>query len=229
MIIGGYQGVSLIDYPGVIASIIFLRGCNLMCPYCHNSELIPFEGDTVSEEEVFNHLVKNKNIIDGVCVTGGEPCLQPDLPEFLAKIKKLGFKIKLDTSGSEIDTLKTSLSKKLVDYVAMDIKHSFDKYGEIVRGKNYKEVVDSVRKAMDVLRSSGIDYEYRTTIWRGVHMEEDIMDIASILKPKEKYFLQDVKIEKTLVPIELGEGPSSKEIARAVKEKYPEIIISSRN
>jgi len=229
MIIGGYQGVSLIDYPGVIASIIFLRGCNLMCPYCHNSELIPFEGDTVLEKEVFNHLVKNKNIIDGVCVTGGEPCLQPDLPEFLAKIKKLGFKIKLDTSGSEIDTLKTSLSKKLVDYVAMDIKHSFDKYGEIVRGKNYKEVVDSVRKTMDVLRSSGIDYEYRTTIWRGVHMKEDIMDIASILKPKEKYFLQDVKTEKTLVPIELGEGPSSKEIARAVKEKYPEIIISSRN
>jgi pyruvate formate lyase activating enzyme len=168
-------------------------------------------------------------MIDGVCVTGGEPCLQPGLPEFLARIKDIGLKVKLDTNGSEPDMLSFVLSGGFVDYVAMDIKHSFEKYGEVVKRHDWREVSVSVSRSMDIIRSAGVEHEYRTTVWKGVHTEEDISDIASLMKEGEKYFLQDLRAEKTLLPIEDKDGLRAGAIAAAIAERHPGIVISARN
>lgn len=229
MTIGGIQKVSLIDYPGHIATVVFLRGCNFFCPYCHNPELIVPEGESLSEEDFFSHLVKNRKMLDGVCVSGGEPCVHPDLPEFLSKIKDLGLAVKLDTNGSEPEMLSFVISKGLVDYVAMDIKHSFEKYGEIVRREDWKTVSSLCLKSMDILKSSPVRHEFRTTVWKGVHFEDDICGIASLMTPQTKYFLQDLRLGKTLLPITEKTGPSAAELAEAVGKKYPHIAVSARN
>ncbi len=213
------------DYPGIIASVVFLRGCDFMCPYCHNPELIPIEGGTVLEEEFLSMLLENRKMLDGVVVSGGEPCLQPGLPEFLSKIKDYGFKVKLDTNGSEPGMLKFVISRGLADYVAMDIKASWDNYPSVVSAP---DAALKVKRSLSVLKSSNIDHEFRTTILPGAHAMEDFISIAGELEDGAKYFIQDIKLEKTLSEISSPLQFSAAEVADELRTRFPKLIIGYR-
>ncbi|MFA4999628.1 MAG: anaerobic ribonucleoside-triphosphate reductase activating protein [Parcubacteria group bacterium] len=225
MFLGGYQKVSLIDFPGLVASVVFLRGCDFMCPYCHNPELISMEGNVVLEEEFFSMLLKNRRMLDGVCVSGGEPCLQPALPEFLSKLKDLGFKIKLDTNGSEPDMLAFVLRKGLVDYVAMDVKSSWKNYPLVTHRKH---AAVNAKKSLAILGDSGIDHEFRTTIFPGVHTIDDFISIAGYLRNGSKYFIQNIKREKTLTEITAESDLFAKDIAEKLESRFPNLLIGNR-
>jgi len=225
MLIGGYQKVSLIDFPGVVSAIVFLRGCNFMCSYCHNPELIFADGETVSEEDFFSMLAENRHMLDGVCVSGGEPCLQSELPEFLSKLKKLGLKVKLDTNGSVPEMLSRVLREELVDYVAMDIKSSWENYSRVAR---LTSAADKVKNSLSIIYEEGVDCEFRTTIFPGVHTIQDFISIAGYLEPKSKYFIQNIKRDKTLEPIFAEQDLFADEVANELKKIFPYLIIGSR-
>lgn len=189
MLIKGFQKTTLLDFPGKVACTIFTGGCNFRCPFCHNASLVT-KLDTVpniEEEEILSYLNKRKGILDGVCITGGEPLLQPDIISFLEKIKKTGLLIKLDTNGSRPDILKKIISLDLIDYVAMDIKNSFDKYA-MTCGTD--TIPNGVNESIDIIMSSEIPYEFRTTIVKELHDTADIEKIAERLKGAKAYFLQ---------------------------------------
>lgn len=188
MDINGIQKLTLLDYPGHCACTVFLWGCNVRCPFCHNSPLVLERPQVVmTEEEFFKFLQTRKGLLDGVCVTGGEPLLRKDIKEFLFKIKEMGFKVKLDTNGIECELLDEILSEGLVSYVAMDIKNSLSEYSRTC-GKE----VDTRRilKSISLIIGSGVDHEFRTTCVSGYHTEESISDLAALIKGEEKYFLQ---------------------------------------
>ena len=217
--------MSLIDFPGVVSAIVFLRGCNFMCSYCHNPELIFAEGETISEEDFFAMLAENRHMLDGVCVSGGEPCLQLGLPEFLSKLKKLGFKVKLDTNGSVPEMLSRVLKEGLVDYVAMDIKSSWENYSRVAR---LVSVADKVKNSLSIIYESGVNCEFRTTIFPGVHTIQDFVAIAGCLKPGSKYFIQNIRRDKTLEPISAEQNLFSDEVANELRMCFPHLIIGSR-
>ena len=177
MKITGLQKMTLLDYPGRIACTVFLQGCNFRCPFCHNSDLLPPEGDSlISQEELLAFLKKRKGMLDGVCITGGEPTVQRDLPELLRSIKALGYPVKLDTNGTNPAMLKALVSEGLVDYVAMDIKNSPKKYPLTagVPGLSLSKVEES----MAFLLEGTLDYEFRTTVVRELHEERDFREMA---------------------------------------------------
>ena len=189
MLIKGLQKLTLLDYPGKMACTVFTAGCNFRCPFCHNASLVTnIDEERISEEEFFNFLQKRQGIIDGVCVTGGEPTLQPDLKEFLKKIKSLGYSVKLDTNGYRPDALKDVVNSGLVDYVAMDIKNSQSKYA-LTCGLESMDMT-KINDSVEFLMSCVVDYEFRTTIVKELHNEDDIQDIVSWIKGAKKYFLQ---------------------------------------
>lgn len=189
MLIKGLQKLTLLDYPGKMACTVFTAGCNFRCPFCHNASLVTnIDEERISEEEFFNFLQKRQGIIDGVCVTGGEPTLQPDLKEFLKKIKGLGYSVKLDTNGYRPDALKDVVNSGLVDYVAMDIKNSQSKYA-LTCGLESMDMT-KINESVEFLMSGVVDYEFRTTIVKELHNEDDIQDIVSWIKGAKKYFLQ---------------------------------------
>jgi len=225
MVIAGYQKISLMDYPGLIASIVFLRGCDFMCPYCHNPELIPSEGEVILEEDLFAMLLENRKMLDGIVVTGGEPCLQPGLPEFLSRIKDYGFKIKLDTNGSEPEMLEFILKKGLADYVAMDIKASWKNYPKITP---LDHAAEKVKKSLAVLSESKADREFRTTIFPGAHTMNDFILIAKELPAESKYFIQDIKLDKTYAKITAPSDFFAEDVVRELKGDFPELIIEYR-
>ncbi len=201
MKIAGLQSLSLIDYPGVIASVVFTQGCALRCFYCHNPELIPLEGTSVvAPETVFAHLEQHRKMLEGVVVTGGEPTIHPDLPEFLAKLKAMGFLVKLDTNGINPNMVADILERKLVDYVAMDLKHRWERYPDVTR-KNEPIVTINCRKTFNLLQHSGIPHEFRTTVVPGVHSEDDLLKMAAQLLSGERYAIQPVRVGKSLEPI----------------------------
>ena len=188
MHISGLQKTTLLDYPGKVACTVFLAGCNLRCPFCHNASLVvrPPE-DAVTEEEFFAFLRKRKGILDGVCVTGGEPTLRPGLPGFLKKIKELGYLVKLDTNGTNPELLKTLVSAGLVDYVAMDIKNAPSRYAEICGGA---DVIGPVKKSAEFLMRGSVDYEFRTTCVKPYHDIEAMEEIGGWLAGAKQYYLQ---------------------------------------
>ena len=188
MNVQGYQKLTLLDFPGKVACTVFTGGCNLRCPFCHNASLVlsPREGDNL-EEEVLSYLARRQGILEGVCITGGEPLLQPDLSDFIEKVKKMGFSVKLDTNGSDPDALAALLSRGNIDYIAMDIKSSPEGYEKAI-GK--KMDFDRFARSVDLIRKSGVPYEFRTTLVKGIHTEEDLVQIGRWLKGEEKYFLQ---------------------------------------
>ncbi len=201
MEIGGLQKTTLIDFPGRLAATVFLLNCNFRCPFCYSSELVLPERiksqPRISEEEFFSFLEGKKGLLEGVVVCGGEPTCSKDLPEFLSKIKKLGFLIKLDTNGSNPKILKRLIDEKLVDYVAMDIKAPREKYEEVVGVKvNIKDIEESVK----LLKEDRVDYEFRTTVVPPLHSKEDILSIAKWLSPAKNYYLQNFRPEKTINP-----------------------------
>ena len=190
MIIQGLQKLTLLDYPGQVACTIFTAGCNFRCPFCHNASLVidTHKNRNISEEEIFSFLKKRQGILDGVCVTGGEPLIQPGIEEFLAKIKKMGYMVKLDTNGSFPDKLKKIVEAGLVDYVAMDIKNSPESYGKTVGIENYD--IKNVMSSIEYLMSGVVPYEFRTTVVRQFHQRADFESIAQWIKGADRYYLQ---------------------------------------
>lgn len=210
MKINGFQKLTLLDFPQRVACIVFTAGCNFRCPFCHNASLVTHIDDSfsISEEEIFSYLEKRKGLIDGVCITGGEPLLQPDLEQFIRKIKEMGLAVKLDTNGSFPDKLIDLVNKGLLDYVAMDIKNSKQKYMQTAGTENLK--LADIEKSVSFLLGNKVDYEFRTTVASGLHTVEDIQDIVGWIKGTPKYFLQNFTdsgdiISPSVAPISVKE------------------------
>lgn len=221
MFIGGFQKLSLIDFPGVVSSVVFSAGCNFRCPYCHNPGLVfPDRARAIPEEEVFSSIESARKMVDGVVVTGGEPTVHSDLPDFLKKIKNLGLLVKLDTNGANPGVLRNILSRGFVDYVAMDIKAPLEKYPEVA-GVPVKR--ENIVESMAVLRSSGVIYEFRTTIFPGYLSAADYEGIAGLLRSGEDYYLQDIRYAKTLGGLfDPGARDTAEKIAEKLKLSFPE-------
>ena len=190
MKISGLQKLTLLDFPDVVSCIVFTKGCNLRCPFCHNSSLVVDSKLTpeIDEEEVFSYLNKRKNILDGVVISGGEPLLQKDIKDFIVRIKTLGYKVKLDTNGVNSKLLSELIDEKLVDYVAMDIKNTFDKY-DMTTGKSNSRI-DNIKESIRILKKEKVPYEFRTTIVKDFHNIEDIKKILKYINGS-KYFIQN--------------------------------------
>ena len=181
MLISGLQKLSLVDWPGRVVCTVFTGGCPLRCPYCHNSELIAHPPKLMEPDAFFDWLKGRAGLLDGVCVTGGEPCIHPDLPEFLLRIKALGFGVKLDTNGFQPEMVRRLLDAHAVDYVAMDIKNSPEKYAGTV-GVDICGV-DQVLESASLLMASGIDFELRTTVALPFHSLTSFIGIRAMLEP----------------------------------------------
>jgi pyruvate formate lyase activating enzyme len=192
MIFYGLQKTTLLDYPAHVAATLFTGGCNFKCPYCHNYNLISPKQpcDTYSEEEILSFLQHRQGILQGVCITGGEPTLLKSLPEFIQKVKNLSLKVKLDTNGSNPVMLKNLIENQLIDYVAMDIKTSPSQYHVITGSKQF---TPSVLESVELLKNTSIPYEFRTTIVKELHTDNEILEIGKWLEGCEKYFLQTYK------------------------------------
>ena len=188
--ISGIEKFSMVDYGEKIACTIFTEGCNFRCPFCHNAALVLPQNKqpVIPEEEIIDYLTKRKGLVDGVCVTGGEPTLHKGLEEFLVKVKALDYPVKLDTNGTRPDVIQRLYEKGLIDYVAMDIKNSLKKYA-FTAGMESLET-DKIKQSTAYLMSSGIDYEFRTTLVDGFHDESDIQEIGFWLKGAKQFYLQ---------------------------------------
>ncbi len=202
MLLKGLQKLTLLDFPGRLAATVFVGGCNFRCPFCHNASLVLPEkfGPTLPEEEFFSFLESRKGKITGVCVSGGEPTLHAELPAFLKRIKDMALAVKLDTNGYRPDVLLSLIDRGLVDYVAMDIKNSPDRYGETVGIENFD--VSPIKKSVEILLSGRVEYEFRTTVMRELHTERDIIEMGKLCEGAKKYFLQSFKDSGDLI----GEG-----------------------
>lgn len=224
MKISGLDKVTLLNYPGNVAATIFTKGCNFKCSFCHNSSLINNNDyDLIDEEDVFKYLEKRCNILDGVCISGGEPLVQKDIKRFIEKIRSLNLKVKLDTNGSNYILLKELIDDNLLDYVAMDIKGVFNKYSDII---NTNTNLDNIKKSIKLIENSNIDYEFRTTLVHEFHNIDDILEICSMLDKKSTYYLQNFVnsegvLNKTLHPF------SNEELLKMKKEidKYYKNVI----
>lgn len=187
MKICGLQRLTLLDFPGRTACTVFTGGCNLRCPFCHNASLVKGGGEPINDE-VYGFLKKRAGILDGVCVTGGEPLIQPDVADFLRFVRSLGLAVKLDTNGTRPESLARLMDEGLLDYVAMDLKNGPDLYAETVGVKDFD--IGPVLKSLDLLRKSGVEYELRTTVVKGLHTVDSLKAAAALLNPGEKWYLQ---------------------------------------
>ncbi len=193
-IFAGIQKLTLLDFPGYVACTLFTKGCNMRCPFCHNASLVvrAKEQKMYTNEDIISFLKKRQGVLDGVAITGGEPTLMGDLPEFLEKVRALGYKIKLDTNGTRPDVLMDIVERDLCDYVAMDIKNSKEKYGETVGlGRGYD--ISPIEESVAFLMKGNVDFEFRTTLSRTFHTEDDVLKIGEWLCGEEKFFLQQFK------------------------------------
>jgi pyruvate formate lyase activating enzyme len=230
MLLGGLQKMTLIDYPGKIGATVFTVGCNFRCSFCHNPELVLSSqfmvspNDDTLEREFFEFLKTRQGKLDGVCITGGEPTLQPDLIEFIAKIKKMGFAVKLDSNGTRPDILQELFKKKLVDYVAMDIKASLNNYQKIC---GIKIDLDRINLSVDLIKNSGVDYEFRTTVVPDLHSVEEFKDVAKWLAGSKKYILQKYEDNGKILDETLTEKISGKKIDLDKIKKIMEATIEN--
>lgn len=203
MILGGLQKLTLLDYPGKVASTVFTFGCNFRCPFCHNASLVICKPESaLQKEEFFEFLDGRKNKLDGICVTGGEPLINFEIFDFIKAVKDKGFKVKLDTNGSFPEKLRFLIDNDLVDYVAMDIKNSKEKYA-MTCGLN-KIDISLIEESVEILKENKIPYEFRTTLVKELHTEEDMEKIGQWLKGCQAYFLQHFVDSGNLI----GEGYS---------------------
>ncbi|MFA6193322.1 MAG: anaerobic ribonucleoside-triphosphate reductase activating protein [Parcubacteria group bacterium] len=258
MTIGGLQKLTLIDFPGHIAATVFTVGCNFRCPFCHNPELVSgakHSASNVLEKEFFDLLKSRQGKLEGVCITGGEPTIQPDLIEFIRKIKNSGFKVKLDTNGTRPDVLRLLYAEKLLDFVAMDIKNYPEKYAETANSKIYpvrKRIKDDksnnakekqysmgfsngvdmerIRLSVDLIRNSGVDYEFRTTAVPGLHKKSDFASIGEWLKGSKKYVLQAFEdkgkiLDPNLVKKTKGKRLNLEKIAKNIEKYFGKVEI----
>lgn len=187
MRIGGIQRTSTLDFPGVLSCVVFTRGCDLDCFYCHNRELLG-EGRCLSEEEVFDFLRRRQGLLDGVVVSGGEPALQPDLKEFLLQVRSLGYRVKLDTNGQHPDVFCALVGEKLLDYAAVDVKALPRDYGKVCGSGSFQKILD----CLQLLESGGVSYEVRTTLYPGFTLEM-LRELLSMLPQMPRWRLNTVR------------------------------------
>lgn len=229
MILGGFQKLTLLDYPGKIAATVFTLGCSFRCPFCHNPELVDLRlaHNEESEKEFFDFLKKRKGKLEGVCITGGEPTIQPDIIDFIKKIKEMGFLVKLDSNGTRPDVLKKIFDQKLVDYVAMDIKSDLDNYEKVVGTKIDK---DRIRLSVNLIRNSRIPYEFRTTVVPGLHEEKDFLEIAKWISGAQAYYLQEYRedqkiLDPNLKKVTKGKSLDLEKIRKMIEKNFDKIEI----
>lgn len=217
MKISGLQKLTLLDYPGHIACTIFTHACNFRCPFCHNASLVidPFQESIIPESELFSFLKKRVGILEGVCITGGEPTLQQNLIPFIDKVKDLGYLVKLDTNGYRPDVLQELITSKMVDYIAMDIKNSKEKYAITIGLDTF--LLNHIEKSVDLLLRNDITYEFRTTVVQEYHSLNDFTSIGQWIKGASNYYLQAYKDSKDL--IQEGLHPRSKDEMILIKER----------
>lgn len=217
MLIVGFNKTTLLDYPGRVAATIFAGGCNFRCPFCHNGSLVlnPLSQESYSEEGILEFLKKRRNVLKGVCITGGEPTLHADLPDFISKIKDLGYQVKLDTNGYAPNVLKRLLDEELLNYVAMDIKNCREKYALTVGKCNTEDAegclkegsdrkpdifhMDKIEQSISILKESSVPYEFRTTVVKELHTKEDMLKIAEWIKGCPHYFLQQYQNSENII------------------------------
>ena len=205
MLIKGLQKLTLLDFPEKMACTLFTFGCNFRCPFCHNASLVlsdRADGTIIKEEDFFKFLRSRRGILEGVCISGGEPTLQPDLPDFIRRIRDLGFAVKLDTNGYRPAVLRALIDEGLVDYVAMDIKNSLSRYPETVGIARFDTA--PIEESMDLLMEGRVPFEFRTTLVRGLHTPESIAEMGRRLAGGERFFLQTFEDSGDLI----GEGLS---------------------
>ncbi|MEG0972016.1 MAG: anaerobic ribonucleoside-triphosphate reductase activating protein [Lachnospiraceae bacterium] len=225
MQIHGFLKTTLLDYPRHVASTIFTGSCNFHCPFCHNGDLVlhPNRVPLISEEEIFTYLKKRKGILEGVCISGGEPTLQADLRDFILKIKELGYLVKLDTNGYRPDVLSSLLQEHLLDYVAMDIKNSPGKYELTCACPGLD--LSLIERSTDLLMNGSIPFEFRTTIVRQLHVIEDMDEIGRWLKDAPAYYLQNyTESDNVISP---GFTPCSIEELKQFQERAARYIPST--
>ncbi len=193
MQIHGFNKLTLLDYPGHLAAILFLGGCNMRCPFCQNASLVinPSSQPTIPVEEVIAELKKRRGILEGVCISGGEPTLYADLPNFIREMKALDYHVKLDTNGTNPDMIKALVNEKLIDYIAMDIKNSREKYALTTGCSNIN--MKAVEDSITFLLTTQVEYEFRTTIVKELHTDSDILSIGNWLRGAKAYYLQSFK------------------------------------
>ena len=187
----GIEKVSFVDFEGKICATIFTGGCNFRCPFCHNSSIVNMQAENYQEEEILSYLCERKSLLDGVTISGGEPTLQPDLLNFCKKIKQMGYPIKLDTNGTCPYVVENLVKNKLIDYVAIDIKNSFNCYSEICGTKNVG--IDNIKKTLEILKEFHTPYELRTTLVEDFHTEETIKQMSEQLKGEKLLWLRHRK------------------------------------
>lgn len=212
----GIEKLSLVDYDGKVSCTLFTSGCNFRCPFCHNGDLVVNTQNNVpiDDEEIFYYLEKRKKQLDAVVITGGEPTLMVNLEENIQKIKQLGYLVKLDTNGSNYECLKKLIDKGLVDYVAMDIKNSIDDYFNII-GVSNQNLLENVKKSIELLKQNVIDYEFRTTLVNEFHNEKNIEEIGKLLQGAKKIYLQKFVNREGCI----SQGLSEVEIKKALEFK----------
>jgi len=196
MKIGGFQKTSLLDYPDRISAIVWTVGCNFKCPFCYNKNLVDGNVELIPEDEILSFLKKRKGMLEALSISGGEPFLQKDIADFTAKVKKLGYLVKIDTNGMYPEKLKELIDNKLVDYIAMDVKAPKDKYNMLA---GVKVDISNIEKSIDIIKKSAPDYEFKTTFVPDLLKKEDIIKIAKWLEGSETYFLQQFKANTPLI------------------------------
>jgi pyruvate formate lyase activating enzyme len=228
MRIGGLQKFSLIDYPDKICAIVFTQGCNFRCSFCHNPELVNpelFQG-LIPEADVLSFLERRKGKLDAVQITGGEPTLQPDIIDFIRKIKELDFLVKLDSNGSNPEVLKRLIELEAVDYLAMDVKAPLERYREVTKSRVDP---DKIKQSIDLVMAAGLDYELRTTVVRSLLSPDDVLEIGRMISGARLYVLQKFVGSKTLDPKFIRETTYSDEefehLKKALKSYVVECIV----
>ncbi len=208
---------TLLDYPEKVACVLYTQACNFQCPYCHNYEtLVKGNVPQIPFDEILSFLKKRVGILDGVVISGGEPTLMKDLPEKIKKIKELGYLVKLDTNGSNPEMLKLLIDEKLIDYVSMDIKHSFNKIYDIIINRSID--INLLRQSIEILKEDKVDYEFRTTLIEEYHDIDSIYEIGKLLEGSKRLFLQQFKVSDGVPNKELHE------VKEETAKKYMDIL-----
>jgi pyruvate formate lyase activating enzyme len=229
MILAGLDKLSLIDFPTHLSCIVFTQGCSMRCPFCYNSQLIPFgkktEQTSLEVDKFFQFLKTRVGKLTGVVITGGEPTVHSDLIDFITQIQNLGFAVKLDTNGTNPARLEQILNTGLVDYVAMDIKQIMSKY---TLASGYKGSIENIKTSIDLIRNSGVDYEFRTTVVPSIHATEDLIDISKWLEGSKRYYLQPFQAKDTVTEKRLNKLQSNfdlESIANLLKPYFQQVAV----
>ena len=229
------QKQSLIEYPGEISAVIFIAGCNLKCQFCYVPQLVLSEKikeiKPIPEEEIFSFLKERKGFLDAISITGGEPTLNQDLPEFIKRIKKIGYLIQLETNGTNFEMLKKLVEEKLIDYVSIDIKHrfEFEKWYEITGKVLTRELFENIKKSINFLLQGKIDYQFRTTLIKEFHKKEDIIEICKSIKEAKVYYLQNFEETESRTISGKNFTPfSEKEVKEIIEEGKKYVNVKAR-